>query len=216
MRGFVSFHFHDFELDEGRRQLLRRGEPVRLTAKQYLLLQMLIERRPNAVSKRELYDRLWPSTYVSDANLPSLIADLREALGDDAKEPHCIRNVHGFGYAFCAEASAPREPGPAAPSLIAGNWHLQLHEGETVIGRDPFLPSFIDDPSVSRRHASIVCSGPSAVIRDLDSKNGTFVGGIRIAGERELREGDVVVFGRVRLTFHRALAESTVTVSPPE
>lgn len=210
----MRVRFGQFELDEGRRQLLRDGEEVHLAGKQFLLLQILVTRRPNAVSRQELYDLVWPSTFVSDVNLPRLIADLRAALGDDTHDPRFIRTIHGFGYAFCGDTGiGPAAESPTTIASLSGSpWHIQLSPGETVIGRDPGLRHAIEDASVSRRHAAIVCSDDSCVIRDLGSKNGTSIGGIRIAGERELREGDVVTLGSVRLTFHRAAPPSTMTL----
>ncbi|HEX9163955.1 MAG TPA: winged helix-turn-helix domain-containing protein [Thermoanaerobaculia bacterium] len=210
----MPLRFGQFELDDARRQLLRDGEEVHLAGKQFHLLQILVAHRPNAISRQELYDRLWPSTFVSDANLPGLIADLRAALGDDARNPHFIRTIHGFGYAFCGDAKpgATVEGIHTVASLSGSPWHVQLPAGETVIGRDPALRDAIDDASVSRRHAAVVCSVDSCAIRDLGSKNGTSIGGVRIAGECELREGDVVTLGSVRLTFHRAVPRSTMTL----
>lgn len=210
----MSIRFGDFELDEGRRQLLRAGEPLRVSAKQFLLLKILVEQRPNAVSKRELYDRLWPSTFVSDVNLPTLIGELRTTLGDDAHEPRFIRTIHGFGYAFCGDAAEP-EAHAAEPHVayLAGSGSiLPLAEGENVIGRDPSLRCSIDDPSVSRRHTAITCGGDQATLRDLDSKNGTFVGGVRVTADRDLRDGEDVTLGSVRLVFRRASPPSTITL----
>jgi len=216
----MPIRFGEFELDEGRRQLLRDGEPVHLASKQFLLLQMLIERRPNAIAKRELYDRLWPSTFVSADNLPSLIAELRTTLGDDAHHPRYIRTVHGFGYAFCGDTDTPPPPpreNDACVAVLTGERiDLRLGEGETIIGRERSLRCTIDDPSVSRHHAAVTCGGETFAIRDLGSKNGTFVGGIRLAAPRELRDGDVVTLGNVRVVFHRAPAESTITVARGE
>lgn len=212
----MPIRFGEFELDEGRRQLLRCGKAVDLPAKQLLLLQILLKRRPNAVSKQDLYDQLWPSTYVSEVNLPGLVADLRAALEDDAHQPRFIRTVHGFGYAFCGEADSPAElkTQPVSGVLSAVGLRIDLASGETVIGRDPTLRASIDHASVSRRHAAVTCSGDSFVIRDLGSKNGTFVGGVRLHADRELKDGDVVAFGSVRLVFHRPTADSTMTVQP--
>ena len=208
----MPIRFDDFELDEGRRQLLRNGEPLHIPAKQFLLLQTLIERRPNAISKRELYDRLWPNTHVSDVNLPSIVAELRTILGDDAHHPRYIRTVHGFGYAFCGPPLPEVES--AAATLIGSHWNIRLSSGETILGRDPALPATIDDPSVSRRHAAIVCEGDTFHIRDLGSKNGTNVGGVRVSEvPRELHDGDVVTLGSVRLTFHRTRPTSTITMA---
>jgi len=211
----MSIRFGDFELDEGRRQLLRHGEPLRVPAKQFLLLQLLIERRPNAVAKRELYERLWPSTYVSDVNLPSLIADLRTTLGDNAHEPQFIRTVHRFGYAFCGVTDAPAtETESPAATLAGASLTIRLPYGETILGRDPSLRASIDDPSVSRRHSEILCNVDAFHIRDLGSKNGTYVGGVRVTSDpRELHDGDVVTLGSVRLVFHRARTSSTITIA---
>jgi DNA-binding winged helix-turn-helix (wHTH) protein len=202
----MPIRFDDFEFDEGRRLLLRNGEPLRVPTKQFLLLQLLIERRPNAIPKRELYDRLWPSTYVSDVNLPGLIAELRTTLGDDAREPRYIRTVHGFGYAFCGDVA----PAPSVENAVATLGPVRLIDGETILGRG----ASIDDPSVSRRHAAIVCKDGSFAIHDLGSKNGTSVGGVRVnETPRELHDGDVVTLGSVRLVFHRTRASSTITMA---
>ena len=211
----MPVRFADFVVDEGRRQLLRDGEPLHLPVKQFTLLQLLIERRPNAISKRELHDRLWPATFVSQDNLTSLIADLRTTLGDDARHPRFIRTIHGFGYAFCGDAGSPppHDDEEQVAMLMGRNVDLHLHEGETILGRERGLRGAIDDPSVSRRHAAIVCTRDSFVLRDLGSKNGTFVGGVRITAPRELCDGDVVELGSVRLVFHRAPAPSTITVA---
>jgi DNA-binding winged helix-turn-helix (wHTH) protein len=211
----MTIRFGDFELDEGRRQLLRAGEPLRLSAKQFLLLKTLVEQRPNAVSKRELYDRLWPATYVSEVNLPTLIGELRNALEDDAHQPRFIRTVHGFGYAFCGDAGGVEPAVAESPvAYLAGtSCNLPLAEGENVIGRDPSLRCSIDDPSVSRRHAAIVCRGDQATLRDLHSKNGTYVGGVRVSTDRDLRDGEDVTLGSVRMLFRRTSPESTITLA---
>ena len=207
----MPVRFGDFELDDGRRQLLRGGELLHLPLKQFALLQLLIERRPNAISKHELQDRLWPNTFVSPDNLASLIADLRMALGDDARHPRFIRTIHGFGYAFCGEPGLPAsdDAQERVATLIGRNVDLRLPAGETILGRER---GAIDDPSVSRHHAAITCTPDSCAIRDLGSKNGTFVGGVRVTAPRELHDGDVVELGNMRLVFHRAPAQSTITV----
>lgn len=208
--------FDDFDLDIGRRQLLRGGEVIHLPPKGLLLLRLLIERRPNAISKAEIYDHLWPSTFVSEVNLPGLIAELRAALGDDARNPRYIRTVHGFGYAFCPEASAAAAEEEAVVALLIFRGRdVRLPAGETIIGRDPELRCCIDDPTVSRHHAVITCSIDTATIRDLDSKNGTCVRGSRITEPVDLHDGETMVIGSVDVIFRRPHASpSTITVKP--
>ena len=112
--------FGDFAFDRERRQLLRAGQPVRLEPKAYDLLGLLLERRPNALSKTQIRDAIWPATAVSDTALAGLVTDLRSALDDSARQPRFIRTVHGFGYAFCGEAhESPDGPqSAAAPALV--------------------------------------------------------------------------------------------------
>jgi Tol biopolymer transport system component/DNA-binding winged helix-turn-helix (wHTH) protein len=103
----MRVEFGEFTLDRGARQLLRRGKPLHLEPKAFDLLGLLLERRPEAVAKPEIRDRLWPDTFVSESNLTGLVAQVREALGDDPRTPRYIRTVHGFGYAFAREADEP-------------------------------------------------------------------------------------------------------------
>ena len=100
-------------LDEARRELLLRGAAVHLTPKAYELLRLLLERRPAAVSKAEIHDRIWPGTFVSDVNLATLAFEIRTAIGDDPQAPRYIRTVRGFGYAFCEDVAA--QPGVGRP-----------------------------------------------------------------------------------------------------
>ncbi len=62
----------------------------------------------------------------------------------------------------------------------------------TTIGRDPENDVVIPDRRVSRRHAEVVQIGSDFVLRDCDSKNGTFVNGERVLSERRLQDGDEI------------------------
>src|SRR5213593_1120287 len=99
----MRLRFGDCEFDRDTREVFRGGKPVHVSPKAFALLAVLIERRPKAVSKQELHELLWPDTFVSDANLPNLVAELREILGDDAQESRIIRTVQRFGYSFRVE-----------------------------------------------------------------------------------------------------------------
>jgi FHA domain/zinc-ribbon domain len=70
----------------------------------------------------------------------------------------------------------------------------------TLIGRSPECDVFLDDVTVSRRHAELVREGDGFSIRDLGSLNGTYVNRKRIESA-ELADGDEVQIGKYRLTF---------------
>ena len=216
-----QIRFGKFVLDLGTRELRDGSLSLHLTPKAFELLLMLIEQRPRAVAKAALQERLWPETFVSEANLPILVAEVRAALRDDARKPEFIRTVHGFGYAFCGETigDVPPASKPAATTsscwLISKTRHVALHEGENVIGRDPSGDVWIDGRGVSRQHAKISVQGPLAMIEDLESKNGTWVNGHRIVGPQPLEDGSQLQFGSARVTF-RVWADggSTETTGP--
>jgi DNA-binding winged helix-turn-helix (wHTH) protein len=202
-----QIRFGDFVVDLGTRELRNGSAPIHLTPKAFELLLVLIEQRPRAVAKAALQERLWPETFVSEANLPILVGEVRAALRDDARKPEFIRTVHGFGYAFCGETigAVPAMPKPAAVTsacwLISKTRHVALHEGENVIGRDPAGDVWFDGRGVSRRHATITVHGDTATIDDLDSKNGTWVNEHRLVVAEPLKDGDQIKLGSVRVTF---------------
>ncbi len=83
--------FGECVLDTETRQLLHAGGRAHLTPKAFELLHTLLESRPRVLSKAELRQRLWPDTHVLEANLPNLVAEVRGAVGDDARNPRFIR-----------------------------------------------------------------------------------------------------------------------------
>lgn len=173
--------------------------------------------RPKVISKADLQQRIWPDTFVVEANLSALVAEIRTALGDRARTPKFVRTVHGFGYAFCADAtiaSGPRAATPATPSrwLQWGKRHFPLPEGDHVIGRDPDVDIRLDASTVSRRHARLVVDAKGVLLEDFGSKNGTFHGGTRLSAPVRLADGDDVRIGSVLVTYHaRAPQMSTET-----
>jgi DNA-binding winged helix-turn-helix (wHTH) protein len=192
--------FGDCVFDPGTREVLRGGHAAALPQKAFSLLELLIARRPNAVSKEEIHEHLWPGTFVSDASVANLVADLRAALGDDARKPRAIRTVHRFGYAFRADAKeAEARPTPTSGRvscrLLWEGREIHLRDGENVIGREPEAVVWIDDASVSRRHARIVVGSEGATLEDLGSKNGTRLQGERIRTVSPLKDRDVIQIG---------------------
>ena len=96
--------------------------------------------------------------------------------------------------------------------LIRGRRRFALPAGETIIGRDPGAAVFLDDASISRRHARIVVSDDSATLEDLGSKNGTHVGDRTIEAPVPLADGDAIRVGSVSLTLRiYPMPDSTLT-----
>jgi DNA-binding winged helix-turn-helix (wHTH) protein len=101
--------FRELTFDAAARRVSRDGREIRLTRKAFDLLALLVERRPDAISRDDIHARLWPDTFVAEITLHSLVSEIRRAIGDDANQPLFIRTVHGFGYAFIGESDdAPR------------------------------------------------------------------------------------------------------------
>jgi DNA-binding winged helix-turn-helix (wHTH) protein len=198
--------FADCTFDSDTRELSRSGAVVHISPKAFRLLELLLESRPRAISKKELQDKLWPRTFVSEANLASLAAEARRAIGDPARGSKLLRTVYGFGYAFSGETSPVGTPAPTSEksrfSLARDGEEIPLAPGENLLGRDPLAAVRIDDSTVSRRHALIRVGGGGASIEDLASKNGTFVNG-RQAGKDPvlLSDGSEVQVGSVFLAF---------------
>jgi DNA-binding winged helix-turn-helix (wHTH) protein len=206
LRETVRVRFGEFVFDAGSRELLGPDGPCALSPKAFECLCALLERRPEAVPRAQLQDRLWPKTFVADTSLRRVITEIRAALGDDEDQPRFVRTVRRFGYAFCGaaeeEAAAKRViEGSSACRLEWGRREIALHEGENVLGRTHDAVAWIDSPSVSRRHARIVVSGGSATIEDLGSKNGTSVSGRQIDGPTPLEGGDQIELGSVMMIF---------------
>jgi hypothetical protein len=85
---------------------------------------------------------------------------------------------------------------------------VAMSAGERVLGRDVTCDIVVDDRSVSRNHAAIVVSTHSVIVRDLGSKNGTWVNGMRLATDRRLRHGDRLGLGAVVLPVRIVAAPS--------
>ena len=94
------YQFGDFTLDVDQRILLRKGRPRPLAPKVFDTLVILVEKKGRIVAKEELMRRLWPDTFVEEANLTFNVQQLRKALGDKARKPIYIETVTRRGYRF--------------------------------------------------------------------------------------------------------------------
>ena len=214
----MRLRFGEVTFDPEAHLLLRGPDPVHLSPKAFDLLALLLKERPRALSREELIGAIWPDVLVTEANLTSLVNDVRSAIGDDAKHPAFVRTHHGFGYSFAAgvvtEPAAARGRAGARAWLVWGLNVLDLSEGENVLGRDPAAGIWLCDPSVSRQHARIVVNGGDAVLEDLGSKNGSFLAGCRLDGAVPLHDGEGFRIGSVDLVFRTASVSASTATAP--
>lgn len=98
--GSYIYEFGPLRLDVDKRQLLRAGQVVHLTAKAFDILFLLIQRRGQVVTKDEIMNAIWPDTQVEDNNLTVSISVLRKALGENIGEQKYIETIPRRGYCF--------------------------------------------------------------------------------------------------------------------
>jgi DNA-binding winged helix-turn-helix (wHTH) protein len=94
--------FGEFELDFGRFQLFRSGQPVRLEGLPLQLLMFLIENQCQLVTREQIADALWGKDVFVDVEqgINTAIRKIRMALDDDSAQPQFLQTVVGRGYRF--------------------------------------------------------------------------------------------------------------------
>jgi DNA-binding winged helix-turn-helix (wHTH) protein/WD40 repeat protein len=113
--------FAAFQLRSDTRELYKQGTRIRLQIKPFQVLETLLERPGELVTREELRNRLWPSgTFVDfESGLNTAINRLRAALGDSAEEPRYIETLPRLGYRFiCPVQVIPRDGAPEPLSLL--------------------------------------------------------------------------------------------------
>ncbi|HEY0320583.1 MAG TPA: AAA family ATPase [Pyrinomonadaceae bacterium] len=136
--------FDPFCLDLANECLWRDSQAIKLRPKAFAVLDHLLGRPGQLVTKDDLLNAVWPDTFVSDAVLKVTIRQIREALGDNPKSPRFIETAHRRGYRFIGQIAESRP-------MLAG---VQEHKSDTsasgsslgaadsplrVVGRDKAL-----------------------------------------------------------------------------
>ncbi len=109
-----ALRFGIFEVDLQCRELRKRGLRLNLQKKPFQILELLLERAGELVTRKEVADRLWPGVYVNfDRSLNTAINALRRVLGDSSKSPRYLETRSGLGYRFIAPVERPvPDPSP--------------------------------------------------------------------------------------------------------
>src|SRR5512146_1878955 len=96
------YRFGPFRYDPAQRLLFRDGETIPLPPKTIELLEALLQRRGEAVSKEDLIKAVWPDYVVEEIGLARNVSILRKALGDNAEQ--YVETIPKRGYRFVAGA----------------------------------------------------------------------------------------------------------------
>src|SRR5882724_3689908 len=155
-----AISFGPFLLLAEERLLLEGDRPLRLGGRAFDILVFLIERAGEVVGKEELIARVWPQTFVEEANLKIQVSALRRALGDGQGGNRYIVNVVGRGYNFVApirieEPSRTRPP--ATHSTAKHNLPLAVTR---IIGREQAVEALI---SRLARQRLVTVIGPGGI-----------------------------------------------------
>ena len=103
--------FPPFRLDRENAQLWRGDQEIRLRRKTFDVLLYLVDHPGQLVTKAALLDTIWAEVTVSDSMPATCVAELRKALGDEARLPRFIETAHGRGYPLHRQGRDPGECG---------------------------------------------------------------------------------------------------------
>jgi predicted ATPase/DNA-binding winged helix-turn-helix (wHTH) protein len=176
--------FPPFRLDPENAQLWRADREIRLRRKAFDVLLYLVDHAGQLVTKAALLDAIWAEVTVSDSMPATCVAELRKALGDEARVPRFIETVHGRGYRFIAEVETPARVAPISKAssvpksprpIMVGrqnelaqlqSWYSRVLEGqrnvifvtgEVGIGKTTFVQAFLD--SIAQQSSVLVGRG---------------------------------------------------------
>lgn len=136
--------FAEFELDFGRFQLYRSGQPVRLEGLPLQLLMFLVEHQGRLVTREQIADALWGKDVFVDVEqgINTAIRKIRMALEDDSAQPQHLQTVVGRGYRFVGATSMDGDG--AAGSKTGEGFTVSAEElGQAIMaaaGLDPQDP----------------------------------------------------------------------------
>ncbi len=133
------YEFGPFRMDPSEGLLLRDGQPIPLAPKAFEALLLLLESSGHLIEKEVLMQKLWPNSFVEDANLSKYIFTLRQALGDGEVGQKYIETVPKRGYRFVAPvqklaaesveqapAEMPSRVGEEAKTVTPTRWRVAL------------------------------------------------------------------------------------------
>jgi predicted ATPase/DNA-binding winged helix-turn-helix (wHTH) protein len=157
-----QYSFGPFRLLAAQQLLLEGDAPVRVGGRARDILNALLERPGQVMSKEDLIARVWPHTFVEDGSLKVHVAALRKALGDGQAGNRYIANIPGRGYSFVgrvffSEESKSPLPPPLEPQERPSDLPAPLSR---MVGRAGVVQSISDQ---LRTHRFVTIVGPGGI-----------------------------------------------------
>ncbi len=143
------YKFRQCFLDTGERCVVRGGSHLEMTLKAFDVLQLLVERAGEIVTKEEILDKVWSGSFVEEGNLPVHVSKLRRTLGESNGE-RFIETVPGTGYRFTAPVETVSSE--VWRKQLSGNGRRRTDKSPTKLAFDSIavLPmrNESDDPEI--------------------------------------------------------------------
>ncbi len=118
--GCAVFRFGVFEIDVRDGELRKRGLRLKLEPKPLQILELMLERPGEIVTRKQIQEKLWPDTFVTfDYSLNTAVNKLRLVLGDSARNPRFVETVARRGYRFIASVATTSVAATSSPTTSA-------------------------------------------------------------------------------------------------
>lgn len=217
-----AFLLGDWYVEPDLGRIRRDDHEVHLELRVMDVLVFLACHPSRLVRRQQIIDGVWDGSFISDNTLTHTIAEIRNALGDNASNPEYIETIHRRGYRLLKpvtdlEGRQPHDFGrPSRFRVLVDKRNIQLREGRNLIGRTPGASICVHSLQVSRQHARIDVETTRAFIEDLASKNGTRLNGRPVDGRQQLRDGDRIILGEGAVAIQFIEAGSIAPKEPPD
>lgn len=109
-----GYRLADLEIDLAGRRVMRGDNDLNVGGLSYDLLRYLVDQGERTVGFDELIERVWAPAVVNEETVTQRVKLLRQALGDDGRNPRYIRSVRGRGYQLCSAVQPIEQAGTAA------------------------------------------------------------------------------------------------------
>jgi predicted ATPase len=155
-----TISFGPFRLIPAQRLLLEGDQPMRLGSRAFDILATLVERPGEVIGKDELKSRIWPKTFVEDANLKIQVSALRRALGDGQGGRRYIATIPGRGYNFVAPVRVEKPQAPPPATIASAAAHNLPLAATRMIGREEAVAKVVSRLS---RERLLTIVGPGGI-----------------------------------------------------